>query len=154
VVRRDERCGVLLLRLAYELTRVEAAGMTSLLLIGWAFGAPFFGWLSDRLGRRKPPLYLGLAISLLALSSILLAPLLPVAFLSLLCLLAGVGRSAQIVNFALARESVGLRLLLSGHVGWLGAFGAELPHRRLGRKAGGFGRSYIGASFVPSIIRS
>mgnify|MGYP000288914445 CR=1 FL=1 len=37
---------------AYGLGRAEAAGLVSLLLLGWAFGAPFWGWLSDRINKR------------------------------------------------------------------------------------------------------
>ena len=33
--------------------RAQAAGIASMLFLGWAFGAPIWGWLSDHLGRRK-----------------------------------------------------------------------------------------------------
>mgnify|MGYP003694335989 CR=1 FL=1 len=36
--------------------------LTSMLFVGWGVGAPLFGWLSDRIGRRKAPLLAGLAL--------------------------------------------------------------------------------------------
>jgi len=50
------------LMVKFELSRPEAAFFMSLLLLGWAVGAPFSGWLSDHLGRRKPILVAGLVI--------------------------------------------------------------------------------------------
>ena len=34
-------------------TTTEAAGITSMLFVGWAIFSPFWGWLSDRIGRRN-----------------------------------------------------------------------------------------------------
>ncbi len=40
----------------FDLSRTDAAFYTSMMLVGWAVGAPFGGWFSDAMGRRKPPL--------------------------------------------------------------------------------------------------
>ena len=48
--------------MAFELPRPEAAFFMSLLLLGWAVGAPFSGWLSDHIGRRKPIPVTGLVV--------------------------------------------------------------------------------------------
>ena len=45
--------GVPFLETAYGLPRTHAATLTSMLFVGWGVGAPLFGWLSDRIGRRK-----------------------------------------------------------------------------------------------------
>ena len=50
------------LMVKFELSRPEAAFFMSLLLLGWAVGAPFSGWLSDHIGRRKPILVTGLVV--------------------------------------------------------------------------------------------
>ena len=50
------------LMVTFELPRPEAAFFMSLLLLGWAVGAPFSGWLSDKIGRRKPILVTGLVV--------------------------------------------------------------------------------------------
>lgn len=51
--------GVPYLMRLYDMPRPHAAGLISLVFIGWAIGSPLFGWLSDRIGRRKPIMYLG-----------------------------------------------------------------------------------------------
>lgn len=47
------------LRDVHGLERSAASIYTSIALAGFAFGALFSGWFSDRLGRRKPPLVAG-----------------------------------------------------------------------------------------------
>ena len=46
--------GVPYLMQVHGLGRAAAGASASLLLFGWALGAPSFGWLSDRMGRRRP----------------------------------------------------------------------------------------------------
>ncbi len=36
----------------------ESAGiLSSLVFVGWVFGGPIYGWISDYIGRRNPPMY-------------------------------------------------------------------------------------------------
>jgi MFS family permease len=97
--------GVPFLETTYGLPRTSAATMTSLVFVGWGAGAPLFGWLSDRIGRRKAPLVAGLALQTLALAAILWIGDLPAVVLAGLCLLVGFFGSAQIACFALVREN-------------------------------------------------
>jgi MFS family permease len=97
--------GVPFLVVAHGLPRTVAASVTSALFIGWGIGAPFFGWLSDRIGRRKTPLVAGLALQCAAMAPLIYMPNLPVAALAGLCFLVGFLGSAQIVCFALVREN-------------------------------------------------
>jgi MFS family permease len=97
--------GVPFLESVYGLPRTSAATMTSLLFVGWGAGAPLFGWLSDRIGRRKAPLVAGLALETLALAAIVWIGDLPLVILAALCLLVGFFGSAQIACFALVREN-------------------------------------------------
>jgi MFS family permease len=48
--------GVPYLMVAYDLPRPQAALLVSMMLAGWALGAPVSGWVSDYIGRRKAPL--------------------------------------------------------------------------------------------------
>ncbi|MBI9083275.1 MAG: MFS transporter [Desulfobacterales bacterium] len=48
--------GVLFLQDVYRLGRGEAARYQTLMLLAFAVGSLFFGWFSDRLGKRKPVL--------------------------------------------------------------------------------------------------
>lgn len=85
--------------------RTAAASITSTVFIGWAVGAPLIGWISDHIGRRRVPFILGLAICIVAMSTILYVPGLSIPTLTALCFLCGFGGSAQIVGFAAAREN-------------------------------------------------
>ena len=54
--------------LTQGLDRTAAAGVTSMVFIGWGVGAPVIGWLSDRIGRRKPPFVAGLMLTAIAMA--------------------------------------------------------------------------------------
>jgi len=97
--------GVPFLETAYGLPRTHAATLTSLIFAGWAVGAPLFGWLSDRIGRRRAPLLIGLVLETAALAVLVYLPGLPLAALAGLCFLVGFFGSTQIVCFALVREN-------------------------------------------------
>ena len=94
------------LMIAYGLDRPQAAFLVSLLLLGWAFGAPFNGWLSDYIGHRRRLLVLGSAILSLVLGLLCLVPTLPLWLCVMLLIVAGMSGSAMSVCFALAREVV------------------------------------------------
>jgi len=96
--------GVPFLETAYGLPRTSAATLTSLMIAGWGIGAPFFGWLSDRVGRRRLPLFAGLALETIALSLLIFISDLPVAALAGLNFLVGFFGSSQIVCYALIKE--------------------------------------------------
>ena len=97
--------GVPFIEAAYGLPRTTAATLTSMLFVGWGAGAPFFGWLSDRIGRRKAPLLAGIALETVALAAIVWVRDLPMVVLASLCFATGVLGSAQIVGFALVKEN-------------------------------------------------
>lgn len=86
------------------LDRAGAAGITSVLFIGWGVGAPILGWLSDRVGRRKPPFLAGLALCAASMAGLAWWPAAPLPVVTALCFLCGFGGAAQIVGFAAVRE--------------------------------------------------
>jgi len=90
----------------YGIDRTSAAGMTSTMLIGLAIGSPFFGWLSDRLQRRRLPLVFGLLICLVSFSALVYLPDVPIGMATMLALVCGFGAASQITCFAAARESI------------------------------------------------
>jgi MFS family permease len=102
--------GVPFIEAAYGLPRATAATLTSMLFVGWGAGAPLFGWLSDRIGRRKAPLLTGLALETVALAAVVWIADLPAIALGGLCFLTGLFGSAQIVGFALVKENHPARL--------------------------------------------
>jgi MFS family permease len=97
--------GVPFLETAYRLPSAQAAVLTSVIFVGWGVGAPVIGWLSDRIGRRKPPLIAGLLLETAALAVLVYVPGQPVPVLGGLCFLVGFFGSSQIVCFALAKEN-------------------------------------------------
>ena len=99
--------GVPYLAATHGLDRTAAAGVTSTLFIGWGLGAPFLGWLSDRIRLRRPPFTGGLALCAAAVAALVYLPGLPLPAVVALCFLCGVGGSAQIVGFAAVREHNG-----------------------------------------------
>lgn len=96
--------GVPYLEVAYGLPPTEAAAMASVVFVGWGAGAPFFGWLSDRIGLRRPPLVVAQCVLVVALLTMLYLPGLPAVAVGILCFVIGFCGSSQIINFALARE--------------------------------------------------
>lgn len=57
--------GVPFLETSYGLSKSHAAFAVSTIFIGFAIGAPFFGWLSDYIERRKPILFSGVLTALI-----------------------------------------------------------------------------------------
>lgn len=96
--------GVPFLETAYDLERTTAAGLTSLMIAGWGVGAPLWGWLSDRIQRRRAPLLVGIALETAALALLIAVPGLPLPILAGLSFLTGLFGAAQISCFALVRE--------------------------------------------------
>jgi MFS family permease len=81
-----------------------AAGIASMVFLGWAVGAPLLGWISDRLARRKPVIIAGLALSLVALCVLLFGGFSRAWVLGGLFLVNGIGSSAMVVAYGAVRE--------------------------------------------------
>lgn len=102
--------GVAWLMQAHGMARPEAAATTSLLLIGWAFGAPLAGTVSDRLRRRKPVLVAAAAGGFICLCALLYAPIAPGVVLSGLFFTTGLFLGGMVVSYALTRDANPTRL--------------------------------------------
>jgi MFS family permease len=98
--------GVPFLTTHHELSPPVAAAMTSTLLVAWAIGGPFFGWLSDRLGNRKRLYLIGSVISIAGWLSIIFITKIPVYGLVVMLLVTGFSSGCIIITFAFAKESV------------------------------------------------
>ena len=90
---------------AYDLARPDAAYLVSLLLFGWAVGAPANGWLSDRLQQRKALIIGGSVVLTVTLGIIAFAPVPPLAVSTALFVVVGVSGAAMVPTFALVRET-------------------------------------------------
>lgn len=96
--------GVPFLSAAYGLDRATSAFYTSFTLLGWAFGAPFFGWLSDRISRRKLPLVAGASLNFILIALIAFAPGTSLPVMVVMLFLTGFTGGCMVATFALARE--------------------------------------------------
>ena len=89
---------------AYGLEKAHAATLVSFLLLGWAFGAPFAGWLSDRIHQRKNIILAGSFFLTCSVGAIAFLPLPPLWITVGLLILMGICGAAMTVTFALIRE--------------------------------------------------
>lgn len=108
--------GVPFLEKAYDLSRADAALAISCIFIGFAVGAPFWGWLSDYMGRRKPILFFGTFLALVCLSMAIYIPHQTLSVLMALLFLFGFGASGFFTSFAMIREvfAIGLAATVLG----------------------------------------
>jgi len=87
----------------YGVDRAAAVALASASLLGWGAGAPVVGWLSDRIGRRRPALMLAPIGALLTWPILLYAP--PPLWLAYpLLFLSGCCTAGALTAFAAAKE--------------------------------------------------
>ncbi|WP_417514882.1 MFS transporter [Minwuia sp.] len=96
--------GVPHMMLIYDVGRDTAGFSVSLMTIGFAVGGPLGGFLSDRFRRRKLPLIIAAAASLVVWSIVLYGPALPVWQYQIALFLVGLSGGSMILTLALARE--------------------------------------------------
>lgn len=89
---------------AYGLERTEAASLVSVILLAWAFGAPFAGWLSDRIRMRKALLVVGSAVLTIATACLVFVPDLPIWMSVVVFATMGASGAFMAISFALVRE--------------------------------------------------
>jgi sugar phosphate permease len=96
--------GVRYLQEAHDLPYSLAVLRSASVPFGWIIGCPLLGWLSDRIGRRKPVIVGAALVLLAALASILFAPpgLFPPYSLGLL---AGIASGAAMIPYTVIKEA-------------------------------------------------
>lgn len=102
--------GVPFLTSVYGVSPVVSASLTSSLLVAWALGGPFFGWLSDRLQNRKRLYLIGCGIAMTGWVAIVLMKEIPLVLLTPIFLVTGFASGCMIISFVFVKESVPLRL--------------------------------------------
>lgn len=103
--------GVPFLETTYHLSRTDAALAISCIFIGFAAGAPFWGWFSDYIQRRKPVLFIGTFSALLCLLIVLYSSNQSLPALIILLFFFGFGSSGFFTSFAMIRELFSLVLV-------------------------------------------
>lgn len=94
----------------HGISPAEAATLSSALLVAWALGGPFFGWLSDRLKNRKLLYLAGCGITVAGWVVIILANNLSLTYLVPVLLVTGFSSGCMIISFAFVKESVPVHL--------------------------------------------
>ncbi len=115
--------GVSFISEAFEISSNISAQSVSLIFIGFAVGAPFFGWFSDWLGRRIIVMFWGTLLSLIMISAVIYAPGLSHSSLNLLLFLFGFCISSFLLCFTMIRE-ISLPILAATAIGFMNAFDA------------------------------
>ena len=97
--------GIPWLELSYEVDKTKAAGMVSVLFFGWAIGSPLCGWLSDRIGKRKPVIIVGTLLSLISFLLVVYVSGWSLTAIGIFFFLCGIGGSSMVILFGSVRES-------------------------------------------------
>ena len=98
--------GVPYLTTLHGVSPAEAATLTSTLLVAWALGGPFFGWMSDRVKNRKRIYLIGCGVSAAGWAVIVLIRDISLLQLTPILLITGFSSGCMIISFAFAKESV------------------------------------------------
>lgn len=106
--------GVSFLMIKHGLSKPEAANYISLVFIGWAVASPLWGIFSNRLGRRKPPMYIGSMGALLTSLLILYSPISSSFSIQLLLFFFGVFSAGFLPAFTIVREICDERYVATG----------------------------------------
>lgn len=102
--------GVPYLCTIYNVSTTTAATLCSALLVAWALGGPFFGWLTDRLGSRKWLYLCACGVGVAGWAVLVLIPFLSLYLLVPILLIIGFASGSMIISFAFVKESVPLHL--------------------------------------------
>ncbi len=117
--------GVSFLSESFGVSQNISAQMVSLIFIGFAVGAPFFGWFSDWLGRRRVVMLWGTIVAFLALSLVIYAPGISIFAPAFLLFIFGFSISSFLLCFTMIRE-INLPILAATAIGFMNAFDALL----------------------------
>jgi MFS family permease len=121
----------------------NAVVVASMVPLGWVFGCPLLGWLSDRIGRRKPVIAGSAAFMILAAAQIAFRPIpIPV---HVAMFLFGVASGAAMIPYSVIKEvnpdsvkgsaTGGINFLVFGITAFLGPVYAQHVGRGIGTSA-------------------
>jgi MFS family permease len=106
--------GVPFLMFKMGLAKTTAANYISLVFVGWAISSPLWGLFSNRIGLRKPPLYIGSCGALITSLLFIYAPIKSGWIMQLLLFLFGIFSAGFLPAFAIAKELCSKRYVATG----------------------------------------
>jgi len=99
-----ESLGAAYLQYGRGLQAHAAAFAIGLIFIGWSIGGPLSGWLSDRIGRRKPIMIMSAVSGLILSSWIIFYPEFDTSTAYILCFLFGFTNTGVAIAYAVSTE--------------------------------------------------
>ena len=106
--------GVPFLMFKMHLAKATAANYISLVFVGWAIASPLWGVFSNRIGRRKPPMYIGCVGALISSTLFIYAPIESGWIMEALLLAFGLFSAGFLPAFAVAKELCSKRYVATG----------------------------------------
>lgn len=100
-----ELWGIPYLVAARGFSEQQAALSISMVFLGWTFGGPLMGWISDTMGRRLLPVVVGCIGGAIIVTMLLYLPAPPLWMINVLLFLFGLFAASEVIIFAIARES-------------------------------------------------
>lgn len=106
--------GVPFLMTKMMLTKAAAANYISLVFIGWAIASPLWGIYSNRIGLRKPPMYIGCIGALICSVLFIFAPISSSLLMQVLLLAFGLFSAGFLPAFTVAKELCNKKYVATG----------------------------------------
>lgn len=96
------------------ITKTTAANYISLVFIGWAIASPLWGIFSNRIGLRKPPMYIGCIGALLCSLLFIFAPITTAIYMEILLFAFGIFSAGFLPAFTVAKELCNRKYVATG----------------------------------------
>lgn len=96
------------------ITKSSAANYISLVFIGWAIASPLWGVFSNRIGLRKPPMYIGCIGALICSTLFIFVPITSSVIMQLLLLSFGLFSAGFLPAFSVAKELCNKKYVATG----------------------------------------
>ena len=96
------------------ITKSTAANFVSLVFIGWAIASPLWGIFSNRIGLRKPPMYIGCIGALICSTLFIFAPITSTFLMEFLLFTFGIFSAGFLPAFTVAKELCNKKYVATG----------------------------------------
>ncbi|ARB93822.1 MFS transporter [Legionella longbeachae] len=96
------------------ITKTTAANYISLVFVGWAIASPLWGIFSNRIGLRKPPMYIGCVGALICSLFFIFVPISKAIYMELLLLAFGIFSAGFLPAFTVAKELCNKKYVATG----------------------------------------
>ncbi|PWY56267.1 MFS transporter [Legionella qingyii] len=106
--------GVPFLMTKMAITKTTAANYISLVFIGWAIASPLWGMFSNRIGLRKPPMYIGCIGALICSTILIFAPISNEIYMEILLFAFGIFSAGFLPAFTVAKELCNKKSVATG----------------------------------------